>query len=447
MCPTPEDSQVHRPLRAVDIIINKRDGLALSTAEIDYFIKAYTAGDIPDYQASALCMAILLKRMTDQEATDLTLAMANSGEVLDLTPVIGKAVDKHSTGGVGDKTTLVVEPLVAACGLKVAKMSGRGLGFSGGTLDKLESIPGYRVDLTRQEFLDQVSRIGIVLSGQSADLAPADGKLYALRDVTGTVPSIPLIASSIMSKKIAAGAHTIVLDVKTGNGAFMETIEEARKLAELMVAIGRLSGRKVIALLSDMNQPLGCAAGNALEVLEAIETLHNGGPKDFRDHCLEAAGYLLYASEKTKTLADGIKMAETALADGSAFEKFRVLVQAQGGDVRVVDNPGLLPKAPVIETIRAQQGGYIAGIHARTIGETIITLGGGRAKKTDTIDHSVGVVVHIKVGDRVEKDQPLLTIHAKTASDLAMARERIMAGIQWSDRPVDPLPLFYGVVE
>jgi pyrimidine-nucleoside phosphorylase len=447
MHPTPEDITAHRPLRAVDIIINKRDGKALSKEEIDYFIKAYTAGEIPDYQASALCMAILLRGMTDQEATDLTLAMAHSGEVLDLTPVIGKAVDKHSTGGVGDKTTLVVEPLVAACGVKVAKMSGRGLGFSGGTLDKLESIPGYRVNLSMQEFLDQVARIGIVLSGQSGDLAPADGKLYALRDVTGTVPSIPLIASSIMSKKIASGAHTIVLDVKTGNGAFMETLEDARKLAELMVAIGRLSGRKVIALLSDMNQPLGCAAGNALEVLEAIDTLHNGGPKDFREHCLEAAGYLLYASGKTNSLDDGIKMAAAALADGSAFEKFRVLVQAQGGDVRVVDDPSLLPKAPVIETIKAEQGGYIAGISARTIGETIITLGGGRAKKSDAIDHSVGVVVHIKVGDRVVKGQSLLTIHAKNAADLAMARERIMAGIRWSDRPVEPLPLFYGVVE
>jgi len=447
MSPTPEDSPVHRPLRAVDIIIRKRDGLELSKAEIDYFIQAYTSGEIPDYQASALCMAILLKGMTDQEATDLTLAMANSGEVLDLTPVIGKAVDKHSTGGVGDKTTLVVEPLVAACGLKVAKMSGRGLGFSGGTLDKLESIPGYRVNLTMQEFLDQVSRIGIVLSGQSADLAPADGKLYALRDVTGTVPSIPLIASSIMSKKIAAGAHTIVLDVKTGNGAFMETIEDARKLAELMVAIGRLSGRKVIALLSDMNQPLGCAAGNALEVLEAIETLHNGGPNDFRDHCLEAAGYLLYASGKTGNLSDGKKMAEKALENGSAFEKFRLLVQAQGGDVHVIDDPSLLPKAPVIETINAEQSGYIAGIHARTIGETIITLGGGRAKKSDSIDHSVGVVVHIKVGDRVEKGQPLFTVHAKNAADLSMARERISASIHWSDQPVEPLPLFYGVVE
>jgi pyrimidine-nucleoside phosphorylase len=261
------------------------------------------------------------------------------------------------------------------------------------------------------------------------------------------VPSIPLIASSIMSKKIAAGAHTIVLDVKTGNGAFMETIEDARKLAELMVAIGRLSGRKVIALLSDMNQPLGCAAGNALEVLEAIETLHNGGPNDFRDHCLEAAGYLLYASGKTGNLSDGKKMAEKALENGSAFEKFRLLVQAQGGDVRVIDDPSLLPKAPVIETINAEQSGYIAGIHARTIGETIITLGGGRAKKSDSIDHSVGVVVHIKVGDRVEKGQPLFTVHAKNAADLSMARERISAGIHWSDQPVEPLPLFYGVVE
>jgi len=447
MNPTQDTSTTHRPLRAVDVIIKKRDGLVLSREEIDYFIQGYTAGEIPDYQASALCMAILLRDMTDQEATDLTLAMAHSGEVLDLSPIIGNAVDKHSTGGVGDKTTLVVEPVVAACGLKVAKMSGRGLGFSGGTLDKLESIPGYRVNLTRQEFLDQVAKIGIVLSGQSADLAPADGKLYSLRDVTGTVPSIPLIASSIMSKKIAAGAHTIVLDVKTGNGAFMETITEARKLAELMVSIGRLSGKKVIALLSDMNQPLGCAVGNALEVVEAIETLHGGGPKDFREHCLEAAGYLLFSSGKASSLDAGKKLAADALANGSAFEKFKVLVQAQGGDTRVVDDPSLLPKAPVIETVKAEQGGWIAGIHAREIGETVITLGGGRAKKSDSIDHSVGVVVHIKVGDRVDKGQPLITIHAKNQSDLSMAKERILAAITWSDRKTEPLPLFYGVVE
>jgi pyrimidine-nucleoside phosphorylase len=447
MNPTQETANIYRPLRAVDIIIKKRDGLVLSREEIEFFINGYTAGEIPDYQASALLMAILLKDMTDQEATDLTLAMAHSGEVLDLSPIVGKAVDKHSTGGVGDKTTLVVEPLVAACGLKVAKMSGRGLGFSGGTLDKLESIPGYRVNLTRKEFLDQVSKIGIVLSGQSADLAPADGKLYALRDVTGTVPSIPLIASSIMSKKIAAGAQTIVLDVKTGNGAFMETLAEARKLAVLMVSIGRLSGRKVVALLSDMNQPLGCAVGNALEVVEAIDTLRGGGPKDFRDHCLESAAYLLVSSGKVTTLDEGKKIATEALMNGSALEKFRLLIQAQGGDLRVIDDPSLLPRAAYIETLNAEQGGWIAGISAREIGETVISLGGGRSKKTDSIDHSVGIVVHAKVGDRIEAAQPLVTIHAKNRTDFNMAKGRVLAAITWSDRPTEPLPLFYGVVE
>lgn len=447
MHPTPENLISHRPLRAVDIIIKKRDGEELSREEIDFFVRGYTAGEIPDYQASALLMAILWRNMTDQEATDLTMSMAHSGEVLDLTPIIGKAVDKHSTGGVGDKTTLVVEPLVAACGLKVAKMSGRGLGFSGGTLDKLESIPGYRVDLTRTEFLEQVQKIGIVLSGQSADLAPADGKLYALRDVTGTVPSIPLIASSIMSKKIAAGAHTIVLDVKTGNGAFMETLEDAKKLAGLMVAIGRLSGRKVVALLSDMNQPLGCAVGNALELKEAIETLHGSGPSDFREHCLEAAAYLLYSSDKAGSLEEAVKTAKKALQDGSAFEKFRLLVQTQGGDLRVVDDPSLLPKANVIRTLIAEQGGWIAGVHARAIGETVIALGGGRAKKTDPIDHSVGIIVHIKVGDQVETGQPLATIHAQNESEFNLAKERVLQAITWSDQPTQALPLFYGVIE
>ncbi len=375
MNPTLDASILHRPLRAVDIIIKKRDGLVLSREEIEFFIKGYTSGEIPDYQASALLMAILLKDMTEQETADLTMAMAYSGEVLDLTPIIGKAVDKHSTGGVGDKTTLVVEPVAAACGLKVAKMSGRGLGFSGGTLDKLESIPGYRVNLSQKEFLDQVSKIGIVLSGQSGDLAPADGKLYALRDVTGTVPSIPLIASSIMSKKIAAGAHTIVLDVKTGNGAFMETLADARKLAELMVSIGRLSGRKVVALLSDMNQPLGCAVGNALEVAEAIETLHGKGPEDFREHCLESAAYMLKSSGMVSTLEEGQKIANDALIDGSAWKKFRLLVQAQGGDIGVIDNPDRLPKAAYIKTLNAEQGGGLpASVLAKLV--NLITLGG-----------------------------------------------------------------------
>jgi len=447
MNPTQENQTPHRPLRAVDIIIHKRDGLELSREEIEFFIKGYTSGEIPDYQASALLMAVVLKGMNDREATELTLAMAHSGEVLDLTLIIGNAVDKHSTGGVGDKTTLVVEPLVAACGLKIAKMSGRGLGFSGGTLDKLESIPGYRVDLSREEFLEQVSRIGIVLSGQSGDMDPADGKLYALRDVTGTVQSIPLIAASVMSKKIAAGAHTIVLDVKTGNGAFMETLDEARKLAMLMVSIGKLTGHKVVALLSDMNQPLGCAVGNALELAEAVETLRGAGPEDFHEHCVVAAAHLLVASETAKTLDEARKIAETALQNGSAFEKFRTLVQAQGGDVRFVDDLTLLPKAPVIQTITALQAGWIAGVHAREIGETVIALGGGRAKKTDSIDHSVGIVVHAKVGDHLNAGDPILTIHARNTAEFEIARERALAAVTWSDQKTGALPLFYGVIE
>ncbi len=307
-------------MRAVDIIIKKRDRLRLTAEEIEYFIQGYTRGDIPDYQASALAMAILLNGMDLQETTDLILAMAHSGEMLDLTSVVPIAVDKHSTGGVGDKTTLVVEPTVAACGLPVGKMSGRGLGFSGGTLDKMESIPGFRVNLTTQEFLDQLKSIGLVLTGQSADLAPADGKLYALRDVTGTVQSIPLIASSIMSKKLAAGAQAILLDVKVGLGAFMQTLDDARALAELMVSVARHANRTAVALLSDMNQPLGCAVGNALEVKEAIETLRGGGPPDFREHCLTVAAHMLLLGRKAAEAAQARQMAERALREGLAWE-------------------------------------------------------------------------------------------------------------------------------
>src|SRR5512147_1843807 len=344
-------------MRAVDIIIKKRDKGELTLAEIEYFIKSFISGEVTDYQASALLMAIVLNGMTPRETTDLTLAMANSGQVLDLSKVVDLAVDKHSSGGVGDKTSISVMPMVAACGLPVGKMSGRGLGFSGGTLDKLESIPGYRVDLTTDEFKQQLKEKGIVLTGQSLDLAPADGKMYALRDVTGTVQSIPLIASSIMCKKIAAGAQAIVLDVKTGLGAFMETLDEARVLANLMVDIGKLAGREVVALLSDMNQPLGFAVGNSLEVVEAIETLKGGGPEDFREHCLHVSAHMLVLGGRAKDLAEGRAQAEKAIADGSAFEKFRVLVRAQGGDVSFVDDTSKFPRAKLVEVVAAPRSG------------------------------------------------------------------------------------------
>ncbi|HQO97512.1 MAG TPA: thymidine phosphorylase [Anaerolineaceae bacterium] len=434
-------------MKAVDVIIKKRDGMELSREEIEFFINGITRGSIPDYQAAAWAMAVLLNGMTERETTDLTMAMARSGEMLDLSGVVPLAVDKHSTGGVGDKTTLVVEPLVAACGLPVGKMSGRGLGFSGGTLDKMESIPGFRVNLTREEFLQKLGEEGLVLAGQSGDLAPADGKLYALRDVTGTVPSIPLIASSIMSKKIAAGAQAIVLDVKVGTGAFMETLPEARQLAELMVAIGRLSGRKVVALLSDMNQPLGNAVGNALEVKEAIDTLQGGGPADFWEHCLVVASHLLVVGRKAVDIDEARRMAETTLQDGIAWQQFRRLVTSQGGEVSVVDKPALLPQAPLVETVAAERSGYLLGIDAREVGETSVELGAGRARKEDPIDHAVGIVIHHKVGDHIGKGEGLFTIHANDLSKMVAARKRLLAAHQWSDHPVEPLPLFYGIVE
>jgi len=433
-------------MRAVDIIVKKRDGLELTREEIEFFVRGITSGEIPDYQVSAWAMAVLLNGMSAQETTDLTLAMAHSGTVLDLSGVVPLAVDKHSTGGVGDKTTLVVEPIVAACGLPVGKMSGRGLGFSGGTLDKLESIPGFRTNLSREEFLDHLKRYGMVLTGQTGELAPADGKLYALRDVTGTVPSIPLIASSIMSKKIAAGAQAILLDVKVGLGAFMQTLDSASELARLMVAIGQRSGRQTIALLSDMNQPLGNAVGNALEVREAIDTLHGGGPEDFREHCLVAAAHMLMLGRKAGSLDEARAKAEEALVSGQAWGRFKQLVQAQGGDVRVVEEPDRLPEAPLKEIVPAPQSGYLAVINAREVGETSVQLGAGRVKKGDPIDPAVGIVVHRKVGDRVEQGQPLFTVHASSQEKLDAAVERLLAAHQFSAEPVEPLPLFYGVI-
>ena len=433
-------------MRTVDIIIKKRDRQELSQAEIEFFVNGYASGEIPDYQAAALAMAILLNGMTPRETTDLTLAMAHSGDILDLSGVVPVAVDKHSTGGVGDKTTLVVGPLVAACGLPVGKMSGRGLGFSGGTLDKLDSIPGFRADLSTAEFLHQLKEIGIVVTGQSADLAPADGKLYALRDVTGTVQSIPLIASSVMSKKIAAGAQAILLDVKVGNGAFMQNLTDAHTLAQLMVEIGKLAGRRTIALLSDMNQPLGCAVGNALELKEALDTLQGGGPADFVEHCLYVAGQMLVLGGQAADEQVGRQMAEAARLDGGGLAVFRKMIQAQGGDLRYVDEPQRLPSAHLVETVNAPRAGWISGLHAREVGETAVLLGGGRARKEDAIDYGVGVLVHKKVGDWAEAGEAVFTIYANDPEKQRLAHSRLLDAVQWSDAPVPPLPLFYGLI-
>ncbi len=434
-------------MKAVDIIIKKRDHLELSKDEIDFFINGFTTGDIPDYQAAAWAMAVLLNGMTDQETTNLTLAMAHSGDILDLSDVVDICLDKHSTGGVGDKTTLVVEPLVAACGLPFGKMSGRGLGFSGGTLDKMESIPGYRVNLTHEEFIQQLKTIGIVLSGQSGDLAPADGKMYALRDVTGTVPSMPLIASSVMSKKIAGGAQVIVLDVKVGVGAFMTTLADARTLSRLLVSIAEISGRKAVCMLSDMNQPLGNAVGNSLELLEAIDTLHGGGPNDFVEHCLSAAAYLVMLGKKAKNLIQARQMVEDVLKNGTAWEKFRQMVIAQGGDVAFIDQPDLFPNADFVETTNSEKNGFVHWIDARVIGETSVDLGAGRAKKGDPIDHAVGIVVHHKVGDYVIAGEPLFTIHANSLEKLELARKQVLHAHKIEDEKCDPLPLFYEIVD
>lgn len=433
-------------MRAVNIIIKKRDGGELSREEIAFFLEGFTRGEIPDYQAAAWAMAVLFRGMTARETADLTRVIAASGTQLDLSSVVPIAVDKHSTGGVGDKTTLAVLPIVAACGVPVAKMTGRGLGFTGGTLDKMESIPGFRVDLTTEQFLDQLGRIGMVLSSPTDDLAPADEKLYALRDVTGTVPSIPLIVSSVMSKKIAAGAQAIVLDVKVGVGAFMQTIDEAVVLSEMMVDIGRHADRRVVALISDMNQPLGHAVGNALEVREAIETLHGDGPPDFRGHCLEIAGHMIVLAGKSEDLRIAMEMASKSLDTGIAYEKFVELIDAQGGDVAVVEDPGRLPRAQLVEKVVASQSGTVEAINAREVGLTAMELGAGRVAKGDTIDHAVGVVIHCKVGDRVERGDALFTVHANKADQRDTAVRRLFQAFSLTDSEVEPLPLFYQTI-
>jgi pyrimidine-nucleoside phosphorylase len=433
-------------MRAIDIIIHKRDGAELGPEEIDFLVAGITDGSIPDYQIAAWAMAVVWRGMTIRETALLTLAMAGSGEQLDLEKWAPGAVDKHSTGGVGDKTTLVVEPLVAACGIPVMKMSGRGLGISGGTIDKLESIPGFRTELTPDGILRQLSEIGMVISAQTAELAPADGKLYALRDVTGTVPSLPLIASSIMSKKIASGARAIVLDVKAGTGAFMGTVAEAVVLARWMVRIGSRAGRRTAALVSAMDQPLGFAVGNALEVREALDTLHGAGPADFRGHCLTVAGLMLHLGGRVKNPRLGRALAAEKLADGTALARFRALVRAQGGDERICDDPTLLPAAPFRGILAAQKTGCLVEAHAGKIGRASVQLGAGRAKKGDPIDPAVGIVLSVKVGDSVRKGEPLCEVHAATEPALAQALEELAEAFIVKRDKVKPLPLFYKTI-
>ncbi len=433
-------------MRIIDIIEKKRDGGELSTEEINFFIDGYTRGSIPDYQAAAWCMAVFLRGMTARETADLTLAMARSGDMLDLHDIAPLVVDKHSSGGVGDKVSLVVAPLAAASGLHVGKMSGRGLSFSGGTIDKLESIAGFRVSLSEAEFRRQLREHGIVLVGQSADLAPADGKLYALRDVTGTVPSLPLIASSIMSKKIAAGADAIVLDVKCGSGAFMKTPDDARALAQVMVDIGRELNRQVTALIGDMDQPLGHAIGNALEVKEAIETLHGRGPADLTEHCLVVASHMLRLGQKVQSVEAGRQLAERLLSDGSAWAKFVEWITAQGGDRSMIEEPDRLPRASIVREVRSDRAGYVRAINALEVGLTSVDLGAGREQKGDPIDYAVGILLHVKVADRVEAGRPLFTIHANDQAKASAAEERLRRAITIGDEAVKPLPLFYGTV-
>ncbi len=398
-------------MRMVDIIIKKRDGHALSKEEIHFFIKGYVDGSIPDYQVSALLMAILDHDMNMEETVTLTDEMLHSGDVMDLSAIKGHKVDKHSTGGVGDKTSLVLGPLVASRGAKLAKMSGRGLGHTGGTLDKMESIPGMRISVSNEHFIRQVNEIGIAIVGQTGLLVPADKKLYALRDVTGTVESLPLIASSIMSKKLASGSDSILLDVKFGKGAFMKTLDDARKLAKTMVSIGNNLGRDTRAILTDMDQPLGHAVGNALEVKEAIDTLKGHGPKDLVELCLEAGAIMLEQAGVYQDHDEAIKALKESLENGDAFNKLKEMIEWQGGDVSYIEHPEKFPLAKHIVEVKADKAGYVRRIDALMIGESAMRLGAGRAKIEDTIDMSAGIVLNKKIGDKVKKDETLCFVH------------------------------------
>lgn len=399
-------------MRAIDIIIKKRDGLELTKEEITFFIEGFTNGSIDNYQASALTMAIYFQGMTDLEATYLTEAILHSGDVLDLSAIHGVKVDKHSTGGVGDKTSLVVGPLVASLGVKFAKMSGRGLGHTGGTLDKLEAIPGYDINISEENFIKQVNEIGIALVGQTGQLAPADKKLYALRDVTGTVESIPLIASSIMSKKLASGADAICLDVKVGSGAFMKNVEDASKLASLMVNIGKNCGKNMTAILTNMDEPLGLAVGNSLEVIEAIQTLNGKGPKDFTALCLEVAAHLVLASHTCETLEEAKSLLNQQISNQQGLHTLAALVKAQGGDEAYIYNPDLFPKAKYTFEVVSKTSGYVSHIDALAIGNAAMMLGAGRSRIGEEIDHSVGIVLGKKVNDKVCSGEVLATIYS-----------------------------------
>lgn len=398
-------------MRMLDLITKKRDGFELTKAEIEFIVKGYTKGDIPDYQMSSFLMATYFNGMTDQESTDLAIAMMHSGDTFNLEDISGIKVDKHSTGGVGDKVTLVLGPLVASCGAKFAKMSGRGLGHTGGTLDKLEAIPGYNIVLDETAFKNQVNRIGISVIGQSKNITPADKKMYALRDVTGTVPSIPLIASSIMSKKLASGADAICLDVKVGNGAFMTDLEEAKKLAILMVQIGKLSGKSVKAILTNMDEPLGYAVGNTLEVIEAIETLKGNGPKDLESVVLEIGSYLLEDAGIAKK-ADAVNLLKSKIANGEALQKLVDLVKAQGGDASYILNPSKFHKAKNVLPLVAKEDGYIDSMTTIDIGLAAAYLGAGRETVDGVIDPAVGIVFKKKIGDYVKKGDVILEVHA-----------------------------------
>ncbi len=411
-------------MRMYDIIMKKRNGGELTAEEIEFFISGYTKGEIPDYQVSALMMAIYFQKMTEGETHALTAAMAESGDMLELSEIQGVTVDKHSTGGVGDKTSLALTPMVAACGIPVAKMSGRGLGHTGGTIDKLESFSGFSTALTREQFIENVNRIGIAIMGQTAELAPADKKLYALRDVTATVDNMSLIASSIMSKKLAAGADAIVLDVKTGSGAFMKEEADAHALAEEMVKIGRNAGRTTIAVISDMDQPLGRTVGNALEVKEAIDTLNGKGPEDFVELCLTLGSQMLLAGSKADNAEEARAMLCKVIEDGSALKKLAEFVEAQGGDANQVYHPELLPKANMVIPVPAPVSGYVSRIVCDEVGICSLILGGGRETKESEIDLSVGIVLQKKVGDFVEAGESLAEIHAndEKKADAAVAR-------------------------